>query len=171
MTLYPRPRIARLQSGFTMMEILVAVAILGILATLAVPSFHNSIVRDQIVKAVPLAELAKKPVEVAWLATQTLPADNAAAGLPAADKIVNNHIRSVAVHDGAIRITFGNNASPTIAGRILTLRPAVVEDAPVVPVAWVCGHAAVPDQMTVKGDDATDVPLAVLPLNCRAPGG
>ncbi len=160
---------ARLCRGFTMMEILVAVAIVAILATLAVPSMHNSIVRDEIVKAAPLADLAKKPIAAMWAATGEFPANNAAAGLPPADKIVSNHVTSVAVHDGAIRITFGNNAHGTIAGKVLTLRPAVVEDTPVVPVAWVCGHAAVPAKMTVMGVDVTDIPTAMLPFNCRAP--
>lgn len=152
-----------------MMEILVAVAIVAILATLAVPSMHNSIVRDEIVKAAPLADLAKKPIAAMWAASNEFPANNAAAGLPPADKIVSNQVTSVAVHDGAIRITFGNNANGLIAGKILTLRPAVVADAPVVPVAWVCGYAVAPAKMTVVGVDVTDIPAAMLPFNCRAP--
>ena len=157
------------QRGFTLMEVLVAVAIVAILATLAIPGLQNGIVRDQIVSAVPLADLAKKAVASSWSATQTLPADNAAAGLPAADKIVNNHISAVAVEEGAIQITFGNSAHASIAGKRLTLRPAVVEDAPVVPVAWVCGFAAPPNKMSVKGENRTDIPVGLLPFNCHAP--
>ncbi|MEO6564947.1 MAG: pilin [Casimicrobiaceae bacterium] len=156
-------------AGFSMMEVLVALAIVAILATFAVPSFQNSIVRDQIVTAAPLANLAKKPVEAMWAALQTLPKDNAAAGLPPVDKIVNNYIGAIAVQDGAIHITFGNNAHGSIKGRILTFRPAVVEDTPVVPVAWVCAFAATPDKMTVKGDNRTDIPVAMLPFNCKGP--
>jgi type IV pilus assembly protein PilA len=43
----------------------------------------------------------------------------------------------------------------------------VVEDAPVVPVSWVCGFAATPDKMTVIGANKTDVPKNWLPVNCR----
>ena len=68
------------------MEVLVVVAIVAILATLAIPGLQNGLVRDQIVSAVPLADIAKKPVALLWTTTQTLPADNAAAGLPAAGK-------------------------------------------------------------------------------------
>jgi len=51
---------------------------------------------------------------------------------------------------------------------LLTLRPAVVEeDAPIVPVAWICGFASVPDKMTVKGANRTDVPKDYLPARCR----
>jgi len=54
-----------------------------------------------------------------------------------------------------------------IAGKILTLRPAVVEDAPIVPLAWVCGFAAVPGNMTARGDNRTNIPIGYLPFNCR----
>ena len=47
------------------------------------------------------------------------------------------------------------------------MRPAVVDDAPMVPVAWVCGNAEVPDGMTVNGDNRTTVPGYALPVNCR----
>jgi len=162
------PRHAPRRGGFTMMEVLIALAVVAILAALAVPALQDVVVRDQVVNAAPLADLAKKAVAASWAATQTLPADNAAAGLPAADRIVNNYVRAVTIRGGVIDITFGNNANSSIAGKILTMRPAVVDDAPVVPVAWVCGHAQVPGGMTVRGQDATDLPPSYLPVNCRA---
>ena len=70
--------------------------------------------------------------------------------------------------DGAIHITFGNRASKSLAGKILTLRPAVVDDAPIVPVAWVCGHAEAPDKMRLYGKNLTSVPEPLLPIECRA---
>jgi type IV pilus assembly protein PilA len=93
--------------------------------------------------------------------------DNVAAGLPASDKIVSTLVSAVAVESGAIQITFGNQANGAIRGKTLTLRPAVVEDAQVVPVSWVCGNSAVPAKMTAKGLNKTDVPLNFLPVNCR----
>ena len=68
---------------------------------------------------------------------------------------------------GAIHMTFGNRANSRIRGKILSLRPAVVEDAPVVPVAWICGYAPVPEKMTVKGVNKTDIPAGHLPVKCR----
>jgi len=50
---------------------------------------------------------------------------------------------------------------------VLTLRPAVVADAPVVPVAWVCGNSTAPDKMTVQGENRTDIPMTFLPFKCR----
>ena len=157
----------RLRRGFTMLEMAVVLAIIAILALMAVPSYIEKIVKDQIVEALPLADLAKGPVAASWSATQILPDNNEGAGLPPADKIVSNFVRSVQVQNGAIHVTFGNRASTAIKDKILTLRPAVVADAPVVPVAWVCGNAAAPDKMTVKGENKTNIETKFLPLKCR----
>src|SRR3954471_7311110 len=94
------------QRGFSMVEMLVVMAIIAILALLAAPGFQDQIVRDQINKALPLADIAKTPNALAWSTAQAFPADNASAGLPPADKIVSDYIRSVQVQDGAINITF-----------------------------------------------------------------
>lgn len=158
------------RDGFTLVEMMVVVAIVGILALIAAPSYLDQMIRKQIVDAVPLADIAKAPVAAAWAIAHTFPRDNAGAGLPAADKIVNNFISSLTVQDGAIHIVFGNSVNATIKGKVLSIRPAVVEDAPIVPVAWVCGNAAGPGKMTIKGENRTNVPAAYLPLNCRAPG-
>jgi len=154
--------------GFTLIELMVVVGILAILALLAIPTYQDKFVRDQIAEALPLADIVKPPVAASWALLQSFPADNAAAGLPVADKIVNNTISSVAIQGGAIHITFGNRANGAIRGKILTLRPAVVEDAPIVPVTWVCGYATPPEKMTVKGENKTNLPPGYLPVRCRA---
>jgi type IV pilus assembly protein PilA len=153
--------------GFTLLELMAVVGVVAILALMALPSYQDKIVRDQIAEALPLADLAKAPVAAAWAATQAFPADNAAAALPPADRIVNNFVAAVAIDNGAIHITFGNRANSQIKGKVLTLRPAVVEDAPIVPVTWVCGTAPAPDKMTAKGENRTSVPPAFLPFRCR----
>lgn len=153
--------------GFTLVEMLVVLAIIAILAMVALPNTTDRVIRAQITEALPLADIAKTPIALAWKATQTFPADNAAAGLPVADKIVNNFVSSVAVEDGAIHVTFGNRANVLIKDKVLTLRPAVVEGEPVVPVVWVCGGAAAPSQMAIKGSDKSSIPANFLPMVCR----
>jgi len=153
--------------GFTLIEMMVVVAVIAILALVAVPSIQDRLVRDQLVEAVRLADIAKAPIAANWTTAHTLLPDNTSAGLPTADRIVSNFVSSVAIEAGAIHVTFGNRANGAIRGKTLTLRPAVVQDAPVVPVAWVCGHAEAPDRMTVNGTNRTDIPNNFLPLNCR----
>jgi type IV pilus assembly protein PilA len=153
--------------GFTLIELMAVVAVIAILAMIAVPSIQDRIVREQIVEAMKLTEIAKAPIAASWALAHTLPADNAAAGLPVADKIVSNLVSSLVVESGAIQVTFGNQANAAIKGKTLTLRAAVVEDTPLVPVAWVCGHAVAAEKMTVKGVDRTNVANNFLPRNCK----
>jgi type IV pilus assembly protein PilA len=153
-------------AGFTLIELLVVIAIIAILAAFATPSLQGKLVRDQIVEAMRLADIARAPVAAAWASTRTLPADNASAGLPAADRIVSNLVSSLRVEGGAIHVTFGNQANGAIRGKTLSLRPAVVDDAPIVPVAWVCGNAQAPANMSVRGENRTDVARNFLPMNC-----
>jgi len=153
--------------GFTMLELMAVVAVIGILAVLAIPSYMERVVRDQVKAALPLADIAKPPIAQAWVVAGEFPKDNAAAGLPVPEKIVSNYVSSVAVRNGAIQMTFGNHASTTISGKMLSIRPAVVEDAPIVPIAWVCGNASAPDNMKVFGENLTNIPDALMPFECR----
>jgi type IV pilus assembly protein PilA len=150
-----------------MMEMMAVLAVVAILATLAVPSYLEKIVRDQVVEALPLADIAKNPIAASWAAAHAFPADNAGAGLPPPEKIVSNLVTSLVVRDGAIDLTFGNRAHGALKGKVLTLRAAVVADAPIVPVSWVCGYAAAPATMTVKATNNTNVLARYLPLRCR----
>jgi len=158
----------RIRRGFTLVEMLAVIAVITILALMAVPSYLDKVVKAQVEGALPLTDIAKRAVASFWSSTQMFPADNAVAALPVADKIVNNYTSAVTVRDGVIDITFGNRASKSIAGKILSLRPAFVADAPIVPITWVCGRAEAPQKMTLHGDDHTSVEPMYLPLECRS---
>ena len=155
------------RQGFTVVEMMVVIAVISILALMTIPSYLDRIVKAQIEAALPLADMAKRSVAGIWSATLTFPADNAVAALPVADKIVNNYVSAVTVKDGVINLTFGNRANKAIAGKVLSLRPAIVEDTPVVPITWVCGTAEAPEKMTAMGENQTNVDAMYLPLECR----
>lgn len=166
-----RWRLARAARGFTLIEILVVLSLVAILALAALPNMTDRVVRDQVGEALKLADVAKPSVEAAWRAGLDLPADNDAADIPPAEKIVGSFVRSVELEDGAIHITLGNQVNGAVAGRRLTLRPAVVDDAPQVPVAWVCGWSDVPQPMQARGTNRTDLENRYLPVGCRGEGG
>ena len=157
-----------MRRGFTLIEMMVVVAIIAILALMAFPTYNDKMVRDQIAEALPLADVVKAPVAAAWALLKVFPPDNASVALPPPEKIVSNLVSGVALENGAIHMTFGNRANGALRGKVLTLRPAVVDDAPVVPISWVCGSAPVPGNMSAKGVNRTSVPPNYLPLKCRA---
>lgn len=155
------------EQGFTLLELMMVLVVVAILATIALPSYVERMERDQVAQALSLADLAKPAIQAAWLAGEPLPADNAAAHLPAAEKIVNERVRSVTVSNGAIHITFGNQATRALQGQVLTVRAAGVPDARMVPLVWLCGRAAPPDPMQAQGEDRTSVAAGLLPPRCR----
>ncbi|HXA48436.1 MAG TPA: pilin [Burkholderiaceae bacterium] len=153
--------------GFTIIEMMVVLAVISILSLLALPSFYFRQVQEQIQAITPLTTVAEAPVAAAWTLNQILPADNTAAGLPIANKMVGNYVSSVQIQNGAVNVTFGNRAANVLNGKILTFRPAVVSDSPIVPVTWVCGNAAAPKNMTIMGANQTNIAPNYLPPNCK----
>jgi type IV pilus assembly protein PilA len=155
--------------AFTLIELMVVLAIVAILAAIALPSVQGRVIRAQVAQGRALAGFVQQAVQAAYAASAAMPADNAAAAVPPADHIVNNVVASVAVQAGAVVVTFGNQASRALAGHRLALRPAVVDGYPQVPITWICAGAGVPANMSVHAADATDLPPALLPIDCRAP--
>ncbi len=155
--------------GFTWIELVLVLAVVAILGALAIPGMQDTALKKQVREGLALADLAKKGVEAAWSAANEMPADNAAAGIPPRDKIVGNLVKAVNVDAGAITLTFGNNASKSLEGLHVTLRPAIVADQPLVPIAWLCAAVPVPAGMEARGADATDIPPKWLPVECRGP--
>lgn len=154
-------------NGFSAIEMMVVMAVLVILAMIAIPSSLGRIVKEQVAATVPWADAAKEPIASSWKNNKSFPADNTAAGLPSADKMVSNYVSALVVEEGAIHMTLGNKVHPKVKGKVLTIRPAVIEESTVVPVAWVCGHAKAPTPMVIKGQDKTTIPDEYLPQSCR----
>jgi type IV pilus assembly protein PilA len=157
-----------MERGFTWIEMLAVLAVAGILALMAIPAMQDGVLKRQVKDGLSLAAIAQAGVQAAYASSGgKFPLDNKSAGIPDSDKIVGNLVKDVSVNAGAITITYGNNASKALDGKKVTLRPAIVPDQPIIPIAWLCHTAAVPKNMEVTGKDDTDVPSNYLPIECR----
>ena len=157
----------RHSAGFTWIELVMVIAVIAILGAMAIPAMQDTALRKQVKEGLALAEVAKAGVQLAWSTTGEMPANNAAAGIPPRDKIVGNMVKDVNVDAGAITLTYGNNASKVLDGKHVTLRPAVMKDQPMVPIAWICNEVPVPGGMELKGVNETDIAPSHLPVECR----
>ena len=153
--------------GFSMIELVMVMAVIAILTLLAAPTFLDRNVQLQVQDGIALANLAKSGVNAFYGTKNELPNNNEEAGVPPKEKLVSNVVSEISVDGGAVTIKFGNNVNSSIVGKRLTLRPAIVKDAPTVPIAWLCNNTPVPNGMSAVGSNQTDIPLKWLPITCR----
>jgi len=154
-------------AGFTWIELMLSVAVVAALALMALPALQETTLKKQVKEGMSTADVARKGVQDVYAATGEMPKNNQDAGVPAQEKIVGSLIRQVKVQDGAVTLTYGNNASGVLDGKRLTIRPAVVPKEPTVAIAWLCSELPVPKGMEVQGRNETDIPEQYLPLECR----
>jgi type IV pilus assembly protein PilA len=154
-------------SGFTLIELMIVVAIIGILAAIAIPQYQDYTIRAQIAEALLLAGEIKPSIQDYYKDRGRFPSNNDAAGAPAPGHLIGNYVTDIEIVDGAMHVRFGNKANAQIAGKVLTLRPAYVTANPSSPLAWNCGRSPPPNGMTAAGQDRTDVLNVHLPSACR----
>ncbi len=117
------------QQGFTLIELMIVVAIIGILAAVAIPSYQDYTIRAHVSEGIGLASAAKLAVSETFATENTFPADNDAAGLPDAAQIKGNAVDSVTVVNGEITIAYSNKVpggSPTIILTPSTANPGSI---------------------------------------------
>ncbi|MEM7279698.1 MAG: pilin, partial [Pseudomonadota bacterium] len=153
----------KMQQGFTLIELMIVVAIIGILAAIAIPAYQDYTIRAQVTEGMNLAAAAKAAVAEDFLNEGAAPTNRVDAGMSAnAVDTQGKYVASVNVADGQIVITYGNDANAQINNEVLLLTPYETAD---LSITWVCGRdtADVGDPMGTSG--AVNVTPAHVPAN------
>jgi type IV pilus assembly protein PilA len=159
------------QKGFTLIELMIVVAIIGILAAIALPAYQDYTIRSQVSEGPSLAEGIKTAVADYYATTGAWPVD--ALGVPPGSLgytslPMGTYITQIDVAAGGITVTYGNKAHTNIAGKTLSLTPIVSANGD---MSWVCGLAApafADTAPTPATPGVTDVDAKYLPSSCKS---
>ena len=123
------------QQGFTLIELMIVVAIIGILAAIAIPAYQDYTIRAQVSEGLNLAGGAKAAVTEYSQDRGSFPTSNTQAGISAAADIEGKYVTSVTVgSSGVVTVLFGGDAHSVITGKDIIMTPTNNTGS----VSWVC---------------------------------
>ena len=155
------------RNGFTLIELMIVVAIIGILASIASPAYQDYTIRAQVIEAMSLTSTMKGSIDEYYRNRGEFPADNEAAGTPLPEQMIGNYVNQITVEGGAMHVRFGNHANSRVADEILSIRPLIVPGSPLPPLSWNCGYGTAPTGMEPVGENRSTVEPKYLPSACR----
>lgn len=160
----------RKNGGFTLIELMLTVSVIGILAAVAIPQYNDYVIRTRVAEGLQLGAAAQKNVMDYRDRWGVFPQDNAAAGLPDPALLRGHWVSSIAVKDGALVVSYSNLSRELPSTAAVVMRPAVLRSQPGGPVVWLCQEAAAaPDWLTSPLEEpVTRLEPKYPPRSCRA---
>ena len=124
----------RRNNGFTLIELMIVVAIIGILAAIAIPAYQDYTIRAKVSEGIAFADFAKTTVSEYYISNNVWPSSNASAGMPS--QVTGNYVSDLQVSaSGGVSVITVSFPSTVVSGLQVVLTPRLTSSST---VSWIC---------------------------------